>query len=46
MEGRLGFRCEVSSTESVQILHYSDANDGHASHFCTYPGSFPEVAIV
>jgi len=37
---------EVSSTVAVQILHWSDSIDGHASHFCTYPGSFPEDAIV
>jgi len=46
MEGRLVLRCEVSSTEAVQILCWSDSNDRHASHFCTYPPSFPEVAIV
>ena len=46
MERRLVHRCEVSSTGGFQILHWSDSNDGHASHFCTHPRSFPEVAIV
>jgi len=46
MEGRLVLRCEVSSTEAVQIIRSSDSIDGHASHFCTYPRFFPEVAIV
>jgi len=46
MEGRLVLCCEVSSTEVVQILSCSDSNNGHASHFCTYPRCFPEVAII
>jgi len=46
MEGRLVLRCEVRSTEAVQILRWSDSNDWHASHFCTHPRSFLEVAIV
>jgi len=45
-EGRLVLRCQVSSTEAVQILHCSESYDGHAAHFCTYPRSFSEVAIV
>jgi len=45
MEGRLVLRCEVSSIEAAQILRRSDSNNGHASHFCTYPQSVPEVAI-
>jgi len=46
MERRLVLRGEVSSIETVQILCWSDSNDGHASYFCTYPWSFLEVAIV
>jgi len=46
MEGRLVHHCEVSSAEAVQILHRSDSNDWHASHWCTYHRFFPEVAIV
>jgi len=46
MEGRLVHHCEVSSTEAVQVLCQGDSNDGYVSHFCTYPRSFPDVAIV
>ena len=46
MDGTLVLRCEVSSTEVVQILHWSDCNEGHASHFNAYPRSFLEVVIV
>jgi len=46
MEGRLVLRCEVSSTEDVQIVRWSDSNNGRSSHVCTYPRSFLEVAII
>ena len=46
MEGRLIFRCEVSSTQGFQILCRSHYNDGDASGFPTHPRSFPEVEIV
>jgi len=46
MEGRLVLRCEVSSTEALQLLRRSDSNDRHASDFRTHPWSFQEVAIV
>jgi len=45
IEGRLLLRRGVSSTEAVQILRWSDSIDGHTSHLCTYPRSFPEVPI-
>ena len=37
MEGRLARRCEVSSTESLQILCRSDSKDEHASDFRAHP---------
>jgi len=37
--------CEVSSTEAVEILCWSDSDDGYACHFCTDPRSYPDVAI-
>jgi hypothetical protein len=46
MQWRLVLRCKVSSTESFQILCWSDFNDSHGSHFRTHPWSFPEVAMV
>jgi len=46
MEGRLVLRCEVSSTEAVQILCRRDCNDRHASYFHAHPWSFQKVAIV
>jgi hypothetical protein len=46
MEGRLVLRCEVSSTEALQIIRRSDSHDGHASEFRAHPWSFQEVAIV
>jgi len=46
IEGRLVPCREVSTTEAVQILCWSSSNHGYASHFCTYPRSFLEVAIL
>ena len=46
IEGGLVLHCEVSSTEAVQILRWSDSNDRLGSDFCTYPESLLEVAIV
>jgi len=46
MEGRLLLRCEVSSAEAFQILHWSDTNDGHAPNFRTNPWSVLEVPIL
>jgi len=46
IEGRLVLCCEVSLTEVVEILRWSDSNHRHAAHFCIYPRSFSEVAIV
>jgi len=46
MEGRLVLRCEVSSTEVVKILQWSDSNNGHVCYFHTHSRSFPEVAII
>jgi len=46
MDARFVLRCEVSCTEAVQILRWSETNDGHAAHFCTYPRSFLELEIV
>jgi len=46
IEGRLELRCNVGSTEAVQILHWKDSNNWHASDFRTYPGSFPEFATL
>jgi len=40
MEARLVLCCAVSLTEAVQILCWSNSNDWHASHFCTYCRSF------
>jgi hypothetical protein len=45
MEGRLVLHCEATLTEAVQILCQSDSNKGKSAHFCTYPRSFPDVAI-
>ena len=46
IEERLVLCCEVSSTETFQILHWCNSNDGHASHFHKHPWSFLDVAIV
>jgi len=46
LEGRLVLCCEGSSTEAVQILRWSDTNDRYVAHFCTYPQSYSEFAIV
>jgi len=46
MEGILALRCELSSTEALQILSRSDSNDGRASDVRGYPPSFQDVAIV
>jgi len=46
MEGRLVLRCQVSLTEVVKIQSWSDSNNGLATHFCTCPQSFSEVAII
>jgi len=46
IEQRLVLRCEVTSTEDVQILRWSDSDNRHASHFYTYSLFFPEVAII
>jgi len=35
MEGRVVVCCEVSSTEAVQILRWSDSYDGQAARVCT-----------
>jgi len=43
IEGRLVLRCEVSSTEAVQILRWSDSNDWHASHFCSCLNPFRKL---
>jgi len=45
-EGRLVLHREVSKTEAVKILYYSNSHDGYALLFCTYLWSFSEVAIV
>jgi len=45
-EWRLVLCQEVSTTESVHMLCWSHSNDGYASHFCTYPRSFPEGVIL
>jgi len=45
MEGRVVLPCEVSSTEAVQILHWSHSYHGYTSRFCAYPQSFSEVVI-
>ena len=45
IEGRLVLRCEVSSTETLQILRRSDSPDRHASDFCVHPGFFQEDSI-
>jgi len=47
MEGGLVLRHEVSSTETIQILCFSDSNDRYAAtHFSTHPRSVQEDAIV
>jgi hypothetical protein len=46
MEGRLIPCREVWVAEAFQILYWSYSYDRYASHFGTYTGSFPEVAIV
>jgi len=46
MEGRLVLRCEVDQTEVVQLLCWSNSINGHASQFCKYTRSFPEVVII
>jgi hypothetical protein len=46
MEGLLVLRCAASVSEAVPIICWSDSNVGYASHFCTYPWSFQELAIV
>ena len=46
MEGRLVLCCEVSSTEGVQIILWSDSIDWHESLICTYRRSFPEVVMI
>jgi len=46
MEGILVLRCDVSSTEAVQILRWCDSNDRHAADFWTYPRFFLEVVVV
>jgi len=46
IQGRFVLQCEVSTTEAVQILCWNYSNDGCASHFSTYPWSFPQAAIV
>jgi hypothetical protein len=46
MEGTLVLRCEVNSTEALQILGQSDSNDGHGSDFRAHPWSCYEVGIV
>jgi len=46
MEGRPVLHPEVSSTEAVQILLWSDSNRGHGCLFCTYSRSFPDVGII
>ena len=38
--------CEVSSTEGLQIIHWSDSNDGQAPHFGTYPHYVRDVIIL
>jgi len=44
--GRLVLRCEVSSTEAVQWLHWSDFNNVNTADFCKYPQFFLDVVIV
>ena len=46
IKGRLVLCWEVSVTADVAVLCWSEYNDSYASDFCTYPRSFPEVAIV
>jgi len=45
LEGRLVCCCEDISTVAVQILHWSNCNNGDEYHFGTYPQSIAEVAI-
>jgi len=46
VEGGLVLRCELNSTEAVEIPPWSDFNGRNGSHCWTYARSFPEVAIV